>query len=123
MMRVGWQTLAAAILGLMILVGQAHALPAPVLCCLCSCADRPLLCVPNSQGDCSASCPGGNLNDSCLVEGFNSSCPQVAECDGAIIPSAGAPAVSQTGLTAMAVLLGAFGIYQAARRSRRGAEK
>lgn len=120
MKRTRWQVSLLAILGLVAVAAQSFALPAPNLpgCCLCSCGSGPDLCLPSGGLNCPSVCPPG-LNDTCEGEFFNTTCPQTAECAGAIIPSAGAPLASSGGLTAMAMLLGGFGIWQAARRSRR----
>ncbi|MDX2167967.1 MAG: hypothetical protein SF182_12910 [Deltaproteobacteria bacterium] len=91
-------------------------------CCLCTCIGGPQLCIPSGPDpdDCDAICAGQfNGSGPCLGSGFNSSCAQTAECAG-LIPNAAAPLVGPLGLTAVAVLLGGFGVWQAARRSRRG---
>ncbi|MEO8602531.1 MAG: hypothetical protein ABI629_08150 [bacterium] len=118
MLRTMWQVVAAAVLGLALLT-LTGAAPASAGCCLCDCGGAPLLCIPGSQDNCDAKCSNDALNSTCLTQGFNATCPQVAECAGAIIPAAAAPLLDQTGLTVVAVLLGGFGIFQAARRARR----
>jgi hypothetical protein len=119
--RTVWQALSASVIGLALLMAASQA-PAGFngACCLCTCIGGPQVCLPGpNDEECDALCAQQfNGSGPCIADGFNATCPQVPQCAG-LIPSAAAPLVGPTGLTAVALLLGGFGIWQAARRSRR----
>lgn len=122
-MRAVWQAVASMVFGFALLAAATQA-PAGIegggACCLCTCIGGPQLCVPGpSPEDCDAVCiEQFNGSGPCLGEGFNSSCVQTPQCAG-LIRSSAAPLVGPTGLTVVAVLLGGFGVWQAARRARK----
>ena len=117
MKRMSWQAFSGVTIGLALLTLAVQAPAGFPGCCLRDCMSG-VQCIPGDPTACLAMCSDG-LNETCRTAGFNSSCAQVAECAG-LVPAAAAPVVGPTGLTVVALLLGGFGIYQAARRSRRG---
>jgi|SRR5215813_7342695 len=122
-MRVStWSGIAAVALALTLLslVGQSQAGP-PIEaggCCVCDCTRGFKCAFESSPNLCREFCAGGGLNStSCLADFVNSSCAAVPQCP----PERGAPAVGNAGLTIVALVLaalGVFGLRRAAARKR-----
>jgi len=117
-----WSGIAAVTLALALLSlgGQSQAGPiAEVGCCVCSCAGEVRCLAQVTSNGCREFCAGRNVINSTGCEGRfeNSSCAAVPECP----PERAAPALGNTGLTVVALVLaalGVFGLRRAAGRKR-----